>query len=107
MDIAWMASRWSKGAEASIAMGGDGRDYINRPMTRPVYEAFREELLAGEKTEFKEWEASTPYFDACMPIEVVAARGAGDAALPAGRWTAAGARQAALGNAWTPEGALA
>jgi methylenetetrahydrofolate--tRNA-(uracil-5-)-methyltransferase len=75
MDIAWMASRWDKGAEASIAMGGDGRDYINCPMTRPQYEAFREELLAGEKTEFKEWEASTPYFDACMPIEVMAARG--------------------------------
>ena len=75
MDVAWMASRWDKGAEASLAMGGDGRDYINCPMTRPQYEAFREELLAGEKTEFKEWEASTPYFDGCMPIEVMAARG--------------------------------
>jgi methylenetetrahydrofolate--tRNA-(uracil-5-)-methyltransferase len=49
MDVAWMASRWDKGAEASLAMGGDGRDYINCPMTRPQYEAFREELLAGEK----------------------------------------------------------
>ncbi len=75
MDIAWMASRWDKGAEASLAMGGDGRDYINCPMTRPQYEAFREELLAGDKTEFKEWEANTPYFDGCMPIEVMAARG--------------------------------
>ncbi|WP_421838291.1 methylenetetrahydrofolate--tRNA-(uracil(54)-C(5))-methyltransferase (FADH(2)-oxidizing) TrmFO [Novosphingobium sp.] len=75
MDIAWMASRWDKGAEASLAMGGDGRDYINCPMTRLQYEAFREELLAGEKTEFKEWEANTPYFDGCMPIEVMAARG--------------------------------
>jgi len=75
MDVAWMASRWDKGAEASLAMGGDGRDYINCPMTRPQYEAFREELLAGEKTEFKEWEASTPYFDGCMPVEVMAARG--------------------------------
>ncbi len=75
MDVAWMASRWDKGAEASLAMGGDGRDYINCPMTRPQYEAFREELLAGEKTEFKEWEASTPYFDGCMPIEVMASRG--------------------------------
>jgi methylenetetrahydrofolate--tRNA-(uracil-5-)-methyltransferase len=75
MDVAWMASRWDKGAEASLAMGGDGRDYINCPMTRPQYEAFREELLAGEKTEFKEWEANTPYFDGCMPIEVMAARG--------------------------------
>ena len=75
MDVAWMASRWDKGAEASLALGGDGRDYINCPMTRPQYEAFREELLAGDKTEFKEWEASTPYFDGCMPIEVMASRG--------------------------------
>lgn len=75
MDVAWMASRWDKGAEASLAMGGDGRDYINCPMTRAQYEAFREELLAGDKTEFKEWEANTPYFDGCMPIEVMAARG--------------------------------
>ncbi|MFM9936003.1 MAG: methylenetetrahydrofolate--tRNA-(uracil(54)-C(5))-methyltransferase (FADH(2)-oxidizing) TrmFO [Novosphingobium sp.] len=75
MDVAWMASRWDKGAEASLAMGGDGRDYINCPMTRPQYEAFHAALLAGEKTEFKEWEASTPYFDGCMPIEVMAARG--------------------------------
>ena len=75
MDVAWMASRWDKGAEASLAMGGDGRDYINCPMTKDEYFAFREELLAGEKTEFKEWEASTPYFDGCMPIEVMAARG--------------------------------
>jgi len=75
MDVAWMASRWDKGAEASLAMGGDGRDYINCPMTRPQYEAFREELLAGEKTKFKEWEATTPYFNGCMPIEVMATRG--------------------------------
>ena len=75
MDVAWMASRWDKGAEASIALGGDGRDYINCPMTRDQYLAFREELLAGEKTEFKKWEANTPYFDGCMPIEVMAERG--------------------------------
>ena len=75
MDVAWMASRWDKGAEASIAMGGDGRDYINCPMTRDQYEAFHAALLAGEKTEFKEWEANTPYFDGCMPIEVMASRG--------------------------------
>jgi methylenetetrahydrofolate--tRNA-(uracil-5-)-methyltransferase len=56
-------------------MGGDGRDYINCPMTRDQYLAFREELLAGEKTEFREWEANTPYFDGCMPIEVMAERG--------------------------------
>ena len=75
MDVAWMASRWDKGAEASLEMGGDGRDYINCPMTKDQYLAFREELLAGEKTEFKEWEANTPYFDGCMPVEVMAERG--------------------------------
>ncbi|MCX7283756.1 MAG: methylenetetrahydrofolate--tRNA-(uracil(54)-C(5))-methyltransferase (FADH(2)-oxidizing) TrmFO [Novosphingobium sp.] len=75
MDVAWMASRWDKGAEASLEMGGDGRDYINCPMTREQYFAFHEELLAGEKTEFKEWEANTPYFDGCMPVEVMASRG--------------------------------
>ena len=75
MGVAWMASRWDKGAEASLAMGGDGRDYINCPMNRAQYLAFREELLAGDKTEFKEWEANTPYFDGCMPIEVMAERG--------------------------------
>ena len=75
MDVAWMASRWDKGAEASLEMGGDGRDYINCPMTKDQYLAFREELLAGQKTEFKEWEANTPYFDGCMPIEVMAERG--------------------------------
>ena len=75
MDVAWMASRWDKGAEASLAMGGDGRDYINCPMSREQYEAFHAGLMAGEKTEFKEWEANTPYFDGCMPIEVMASRG--------------------------------
>jgi len=75
MDVAWMASRWDKGAEASLALGGDGRDYINCPMTKDQYVAFHEALLAGEKTEFKEWEANTPYFDGCMPVEVMAARG--------------------------------
>lgn len=75
MDVAWMASRWDKGAEASFEMGGDGRDYINCPMTKDQYLAFREELLAGDKTEFKEWEANTPYFDGCMPVEVMAERG--------------------------------
>ena len=54
-----MASRWDK---------GDTKDYINCPMDKDQYLAFVEALLAGEKTEFKEWEASTPYFDGCMPI---------------------------------------
>lgn len=66
MDVAWMASRWDK---------GDTKDYINCPMNKDQYLAFVEALLAGEKTEFKEWEANTPYFDGCMPIEVMAARG--------------------------------
>lgn len=70
MDVAWMASRWGKGS----AIGG-GKDYINCPMTREQYLAFHAGLLAGEKTEFKQWEANTPYFDGCMPIEVMAARG--------------------------------
>ncbi len=65
MDICWMAARWDKG----------GKDYINCPMTREQYHAFVEQLNAGEKTEFKEWEKDTPYFEGCMPIEVMAARG--------------------------------
>ncbi len=66
MDVAWMASRWDK---------GDTKDYINCPMDKEQYLAFINAVLAGEKTEFKEWEASTPYFDGCMPIEVMAERG--------------------------------
>ncbi len=65
MDICWKASRWDKG-EA---------DYINCPMTKEEYLAFHQGLLDGEKTEFKEWEKDTPYFEGCMPIEVMAERG--------------------------------
>ncbi len=65
MDVCWMASRWDKG----------DKDYINCPMNKEQYIAFREGLLAGDKTEFREWEANTPYFDGCMPIEVMAERG--------------------------------
>jgi len=71
MDICWMQSRWNK----VDSIGGDGKDYINCPMTKEQYLAFHQGLLDGEKTEFKEWEANTPYFDGCMPIEVMAARG--------------------------------
>jgi methylenetetrahydrofolate--tRNA-(uracil-5-)-methyltransferase len=71
MDIAWMASRWDKGSGPE----GDGKDYINCPMDRDQYAAFHQGLLDGDKTEFREWEASTPYFEGCMPIEVMAARG--------------------------------
>ena len=70
MDICWMASRWDK-----VGPDGDGKDYINCPMTKEQYLAFHQGLLDGEKTEFKEWEKDTPYFEGCMPIEVAAARG--------------------------------
>ncbi len=65
MDTAWFAARWDKG----------GADYINCPMDKDRYLAFHAALIDGEKTEFKEWEANTPYFDGCMPIEVMATRG--------------------------------
>ena len=63
---AWFQSRYDKGS---------GKDYINCPMDRDQYEAFVDALLAGEKTSFKEWEANTPYFNGCLPIEVMAERG--------------------------------
>jgi methylenetetrahydrofolate--tRNA-(uracil-5-)-methyltransferase len=66
MDIAWFQSRWNK---------GDGHDYINCPMNKDEYLAFHVALLTGEKGEFKEWEKDTPYFDGCMPVEVMAERG--------------------------------
>ena len=65
-DIAWFQSRWDK---------GEGKDYLNCPMDKEQYEAFIDAMLAAEKTEFKQWEANTPYFDGCMPIEVMAERG--------------------------------
>jgi methylenetetrahydrofolate--tRNA-(uracil-5-)-methyltransferase len=64
MNIAWKAARWDKG----------GADYINCPLNKEQYLGFVQELLAGEKTEYKEWE-NVPYFEGCMPIEVMAARG--------------------------------
>jgi methylenetetrahydrofolate--tRNA-(uracil-5-)-methyltransferase len=66
MEIAWKQSRYDK---------GDGADYINCPMDEAQYRAFVDALLAGEKTEFREWEKTTPYFDGCLPVEVMAARG--------------------------------
>jgi methylenetetrahydrofolate--tRNA-(uracil-5-)-methyltransferase len=65
-DIAWFQSRYDK---------GDGKDYINLPMDRDQYGAFIDALLAAEKHEFKEWEKDTPYFEGCLPIEVMAERG--------------------------------
>jgi methylenetetrahydrofolate--tRNA-(uracil-5-)-methyltransferase len=66
MDTAWFQSRWNK---------GDGKDYINCAMSKEQYLAFHAGLIEGEKTEFKEWERDTPYFEGCMPIEVMAERG--------------------------------
>ena len=68
-DIAWFQSRYDKAGPA-----GSGADYINCPLTRPQYEAFVDALLGGEKIVFHEFEA-TPYFDGCLPIEVMAERG--------------------------------
>ena len=70
LSVAWKQSRYDKGGP-----GGDGADYLNCPMDKPQYEAFVAALLAGDKTEFKEWEANTPYFNGCQPIEVIAATG--------------------------------
>src|SRR5690606_6295980 len=74
MERAWFQSRYDKSGPGAAA-GSDGADYINCPLDRAQYEAFVEALLAGETTEFKEWERSTPYFEGCLPIEVMAARG--------------------------------
>ena len=66
---AWFQSRYDK-----VGPGGSGKDYINCPLDRDQYQAFVEALLAGDKTEFRQWEG-TPYFDGCLPIEVMAERG--------------------------------
>ena len=65
MDKAWMAARWDKG----------GKDYINCPLDRDQYQAFVQSLIEGEKMPFHDWEKDTPYFEGCMPIEVMAERG--------------------------------
>jgi len=82
MDIAWMQSRYDKAEGA-----GTGKDYINCPMSKEQYETFIHELITAEYGLFKEWELpsgsptleereiDTPYFDGCMPIEIMAARG--------------------------------
>ncbi|MGD9536098.1 MAG: methylenetetrahydrofolate--tRNA-(uracil(54)-C(5))-methyltransferase (FADH(2)-oxidizing) TrmFO [Alphaproteobacteria bacterium] len=68
--IAWRQSRWDKAGP-----GGDTAAYVNCPLDKAQYVAFIEALRAAEKTEFKEWEKSTPYFEGCLPIEVMAERG--------------------------------
>jgi methylenetetrahydrofolate--tRNA-(uracil-5-)-methyltransferase len=70
MSTCWFQSRYDK-----VGPGGTGRDYINCPMDKDQYAAFVQALVDGEKTEFKQWEG-TPYFDGCLPIEVMAERGA-------------------------------
>jgi methylenetetrahydrofolate--tRNA-(uracil-5-)-methyltransferase len=70
MSVAWFQSRYDK-----VGPGGNGADYINCPMTKEQYDGFVAALIAGDKTEFKEWETNTPYFDGCLPIEVMAERG--------------------------------
>jgi methylenetetrahydrofolate--tRNA-(uracil-5-)-methyltransferase len=70
MDVAWFQSRYDKPGP-----GGSGADYVNCPLSKEEYEAFIAALLAAEKTEFKDWETSTPYFEGCLPIEVMAERG--------------------------------
>jgi methylenetetrahydrofolate--tRNA-(uracil-5-)-methyltransferase len=69
-DIAWFQSRYDKPGP-----GGTGADYINCPLTRSEYDAFVDALLAGDKTAFRDFELATPYFDGCLPVEVMAERG--------------------------------
>src|SRR5690606_38452494 len=74
MDKAWFQSRYDK-----VGPGGTGQqeegDYINCPLEKDEYLAFHAALLEAEKTEFKDWEKNTPYFEGCLPIEVMAERG--------------------------------
>ena len=69
-DIAWMQSRYDKEGP-----GGDAAAYINCPLDAAQYEAFIDALVSAEYGEFKEWEKDTPYFEGCLPIEVMAERG--------------------------------
>jgi methylenetetrahydrofolate--tRNA-(uracil-5-)-methyltransferase len=70
MSVAWLQSRYDKAGP-----GGSGADYINCPLDRAQYQTFVAALVAGDKIAFHDWEASTPYFDGCLPIEVMAERG--------------------------------
>jgi methylenetetrahydrofolate--tRNA-(uracil-5-)-methyltransferase len=70
LDIAWFQSRYDKRGP-----GGGDADYINCPLSEAQYRSFVAALVSGDKTEFKEWEKSTPYFEGCLPIEIMAARG--------------------------------
>lgn len=70
MEVAWFQSRYDKTGPA-----GSGADYINCPLARSDYDNFVDALLAAEKTSFHDFETATPYFDGCLPIEVMAERG--------------------------------
>ncbi len=70
MSVAWRQSRYDKAGP-----GGSGADYINCPLSREQYDSFIDALLGGEKVAFHEWEEVVPYFDGCLPIEVMAERG--------------------------------
>jgi methylenetetrahydrofolate--tRNA-(uracil-5-)-methyltransferase len=70
MDVCWRQSRYDK-----VGPGGGGADYINCPLDKDQYEAFVTALLGGEQTAFKAFETGTSYFEGCLPIEVMAARG--------------------------------
>ena len=69
MTKAWRQSRWDKDGDGTVG------DYINCPLSKDEYYAFVDALLEAEKVEFTEWEKETPYFDGCLPIEVMAQRG--------------------------------
>jgi methylenetetrahydrofolate--tRNA-(uracil-5-)-methyltransferase len=69
-DIAWFQSRYDKPGP-----GGTGADYVNCPLDEARYAAFVDAILEADGHDFKEWERSTPYFEGCLPIEVMAARG--------------------------------
>ncbi|MFN4310892.1 MAG: methylenetetrahydrofolate--tRNA-(uracil(54)-C(5))-methyltransferase (FADH(2)-oxidizing) TrmFO [Ferrovibrio sp.] len=75
MDKAWFQSRYDKVGPGGSGEQGEGADYINCPFEKPNYLEFHAALLAAEKTEFKDWEKNTPYFEGCLPIEVMAERG--------------------------------
>jgi len=70
LEQAWFQSRYDK-----TGPGGSGADYINCPLSREQYDSFVDALIASDKTVFHDWEAATPYFDGCLPIEVMAERG--------------------------------
>jgi len=70
MSVGWFQSRYDNAGPS-----GTGADYINCPLDRSQYEAFIDALLAGDRVSFHQWEAATPYFDGCLPIEVMAERG--------------------------------